>query len=84
MITIKFVEDKSVLDGEGNVTSKFKSGQVVELSTASARHWLNRGAALEVQARAKVELKTVYAPAKNPAPPNPTPRKPGRPKLSSV
>lgn len=42
---IKFLEAREVLDGDGAVTQKFRAGQVVELSNASARHWINRGVA---------------------------------------
>ena len=49
---VKFLEAREVLDGEGIVIQKFRAGQVVELSTASARHWINRGFAIDVQAAA--------------------------------
>ncbi len=50
---VKFVDAQEVRDGEGVVIQKFKAGQVAELSTASARHWINRGLALDVQAAAQ-------------------------------
>ena len=50
---VKFLEAREVRDGEGVVIQKFRAGQVIELSTASARHWINRGAALDVQAAAQ-------------------------------
>ncbi len=42
---IKFLEAREVLDGDRVVIQKFKAGQVVEMSNASALHWINRGAA---------------------------------------
>ena len=50
---VKFVDAQEVRDGEGVVIQKFKSGQVVELNAASARHWINRGLALDVRAAAQ-------------------------------
>ncbi len=50
---VKFLEAREVLDGEGMVIQKFRAGQVVELSNASARHWINRGFAFDVQAAAQ-------------------------------
>ena len=50
---VKFLEAREVEDGEGIVIQKFRAGQVVELSNASARHWINRGAAVDVQAAAR-------------------------------
>ena len=42
---IRFNEDRDVRDHLGVVVQSFRAGEVVELSTASARHWLNRNAA---------------------------------------
>lgn len=50
---VKFVDAQEVRDGEGVVIQKFKAGQVIELSTASARHWINRGLAIDVQGAAQ-------------------------------
>ena len=50
---VKFVDAQEVRDGEGVVIQKFKAGQVAELSAASARHWINRGLALDVRAAAQ-------------------------------
>lgn len=41
---IRFVEDRVVRAGD-KIVERFKAGQVVELSDASARHWLSRNAA---------------------------------------
>ena len=46
---VKFLEAREVKDGAGVVIQKFRAGQVVELSTASARHWINRNAATAIQ-----------------------------------
>ena len=51
---VKFLEAREVKDGLGVVIQKFKVGEIAELSTASARHWINRSAAIEVQAIAQV------------------------------
>ncbi len=53
MYKIRFVDAQEVLDGEGIVIQKFRAGQVVELSNASAMHWLSRGLALDVRAEAQ-------------------------------
>jgi len=64
---VKFLEAREVADGEGVVYQRFKAGQVYELSTASARHWINRSAALEVQGRAeKPVAKLVKSPDTKP------------------
>ena len=60
---VKFLEAREVADGEGVVYQRFKAGCVYELSTASARHWINRSAALEVQGRAE---KPAAKPGKSP------------------
>ena len=46
---VTFLDAREVKDGLGVVTQSFKSGQVIELSTASARHWINRSVAIEVR-----------------------------------
>ncbi len=51
---VKFLEAREVKDGLGVVIQKFKAGQVTELSTASARHWINRNAAVEVAGIARI------------------------------
>jgi len=56
---VKFLEDREVADGEGVVYQRFKAGQVVELSNASARHWITRNAALEVQGSTKTTVTPV-------------------------
>ena len=53
MIEIKFLEAQEVKDGEGIVIERWRVGQVVELNNASARFWLSRGLALDVQAVAR-------------------------------
>ncbi len=53
MIKIKFLDAQEVEDGDGKVYLKFRAGQVVELNNASARFWLSRGLALDVQAVAR-------------------------------
>lgn len=50
---IRFVEDRVVRDHNGDVIDHFKTGQVKEMGASSARHWLNRGVAVEAGARAK-------------------------------
>lgn len=45
---IRFVADRVVKDHNGRIIDRFKQGQVVELSDASARHWLNRQIAVLV------------------------------------
>ncbi len=42
METIKFLKDAAPKNDSGQ---RFKKGQVVELSEASCRHWVNRGVA---------------------------------------
>ncbi len=55
MITIKFLEAQEVKDGEGVIIKSFRKGQVVELNNASARFWLTRSLAVDVQAEARVK-----------------------------
>lgn len=50
-VTIRFTEDRRVLDHNKRVTERYKAGQVVEFSEASARHWLTRGVARVVGPR---------------------------------
>lgn len=45
---IQFDEDREVRDHLGVVVQSFRAGEVVELSTASARRWIRRSAAREV------------------------------------
>lgn len=45
MPKIKFLEDRTVQDTEGQT---FKKGSVHDVSDSSARHWINRGVAIEV------------------------------------
>lgn len=44
---IEFIELKQVEDHLGNVIQSYRPGQVVELSAASARHFISRGLARE-------------------------------------
>ena len=53
--TIEFLKDVTVRDGSGQ---HFAKGYVAELSEASARHWLIRGLAKEVQGKANVAQKS--------------------------
>ncbi len=53
MIKIKFLDAQEVKDGEGIVIESWRAGQVVELNNGSARFWLSRGLALDVQAAAR-------------------------------
>lgn len=64
MIKIKFLEAQEVEDGEGIVIERWRAGQVVELNNASARFWLNRGLALDVQAVAREAREAKEAEAK--------------------
>lgn len=52
---IRFTEPRRVLDHNRRVVAKFSAGEVVELSEASARHWLNRNIAKIVGAAAEPE-----------------------------
>jgi hypothetical protein len=52
---IEFTEPRRVLDHAGKVIQKFSAGEVVELSEASARHWLNRNVAKVVGGAAAPE-----------------------------
>lgn len=50
---IRFVQDRLVKDHTGAVIDHFKTGQVKEMGAASARHWLNRGVAVEATGTAR-------------------------------
>lgn len=52
---IRFLNDEIVKDGEGRTTKSFRAGQIVELSNASAQHWLRRQKATEIAGKAPVE-----------------------------
>ena len=47
---VKFLRDVNVRRGDGSIESEFRAGEVRELRIDSARHWINRLAALEVRA----------------------------------
>lgn len=49
MLKVKFLEDRTVLDGlEGtDKATVFKRGQVAELPLASAERWIQRGVAVQ-------------------------------------
>jgi hypothetical protein len=50
---IKFLIDVEI-ESQGEISFKAKAGEVVELSAASANHWLKRNkAALHIQAKPK-------------------------------
>lgn len=49
---IRFTETREVKDGEGKVKTRFQAGESYELQAASARHWLNRNAAVVVDSSA--------------------------------
>lgn len=49
---IKFLEDRTV-EAQGFVEQEFKAGEVYELSASSARRWLRRNVAEEVQGAVK-------------------------------
>jgi hypothetical protein len=66
MKKIKFIEDCEV-EAQGQVLQSFKAGQVVELSHASARRWIRRNKAVEVQGGAAKPAATKSA-AKKRAP----------------
>ena len=50
MTKVKFTEDCSV-EAQGEIVQRFKAGEVVEMSMASARHWINRNKADEIQGK---------------------------------
>ena len=45
MPKIKFLENRTIQDAEGQ---SFKKGSVHDVTASSARHWINRGVAVEV------------------------------------
>lgn len=45
---IRFLVDRVVRDEKGVVVVQFRKGQIVDLVSASANHWLNRAVAEEV------------------------------------
>lgn len=47
---VRFIEDRKVLDGAGRVIRSFSAGEEYDLAPASARRWLRRNAAVEVDA----------------------------------
>lgn len=59
---IRFLEDREVKDHNGLVVESFRAGEVVELSTTSARRWLKRNAAQQVADDAPIGPKEVPAP----------------------
>lgn len=75
---VKFLREEKVLDGSGKIRQHFLAGQVVELSTASARHWLNREAVTRVSGSVPT-----FAPKAEVMPDpkeEPVKRRPGRPR----
>lgn len=50
---VKFLRDERVLDHLGQETASFGVGEVVEMSTASARRWIRRNAAEEFMGEVK-------------------------------
>jgi HK97 gp10 family phage protein len=50
MVKIRFTQDRVVQDGDQGTPheTRFSAGQVVDLTEASAAHWLSRGAAERV------------------------------------
>lgn len=49
---IKFIEDRDV-EAQGEIVDSFKAGEIYELSASSARRWIRRKAAVEVQGSVK-------------------------------
>lgn len=47
---VRFLEARSVLAGDGSVRQSYAKGETADLSPASARHWLSRGAAERISA----------------------------------
>jgi len=75
---IQFTEDREVRNHLGVVEQSFRAGQVVELSTASARRWLRRHAAFEVNGDTPIgvhetvpEVRVVVHPPEPEAKPDP-------------
>lgn len=52
---VKFTKDEVVEDHLGNIVQSFQAGEVVELSTASARRWIRRNSAFEFYGESKPE-----------------------------
>lgn len=52
-IKVRFTENREVKDGAGNVIDKFQEGGTYELTEDSARHWLNRNAAVRVESQSQ-------------------------------
>lgn len=78
---IKFTQDcevEGVVKGERKVVARFKAGEVKEMSSASARHWMNRNKAVLFQGAAKKADPTPEA-----APAVEEKRGPGRPKKAA-
>lgn len=49
---VRFNIDRNV-EAQGEIVQRFKAGEVYELSATSARRWIRRGVATEVQGSAK-------------------------------
>lgn len=76
MKTVKFLQDKEVQDQHAGTkkATVFKKDQMVELEDASADHWINRGAAVEVSAEEMQEA----AHSKKAAPAEPAKQEPAK------
>lgn len=59
MIKVRFIVDREVLDGAGNVVQHFKAGEVVNLPASSARRWVRRSIAEEVPYDTQVSVQPV-------------------------
>lgn len=66
---IRFNADRTV-EAQGEVVETYKAGEIYELSASSARRWLRRGLATEVQGSAKKPAapKSEPKPVEKPAP----------------
>lgn len=60
---VQFLADTEVRDHRGLVEQSFGAGEVVELSTASARRWIRRNKAVEFLGEAAAVVKPVVPPA---------------------
>lgn len=58
---VKFLKDERVLDHLGQEIASFGVGEVVEMSTASARRWIRRNAAEEFVGEAKEVVRPTKA-----------------------
>lgn len=58
---VKFLRDERVLDHLGQETASFGVGEVVEMSTASARRWIRRNAAEEFVGEAQEVVRPTRA-----------------------